>query len=147
MIGKRLFDTCILVYAYDDTEKEKHSVCRRLVELVFRGEERGTVSLQVLAELFFVLTEKMKAPLSPQTAAEIVTLFLTSGRWEIIHYSTDTLRHAMDTVAHEKTPWWDTVIAETMKEHKIQVVVTENEQDFTHTGVRILNPFTRKSTT
>lgn len=54
----KLIDTNILVYAYDVAEKEKHSVCKAIVNEVWlkRG---GVVTLQNLMEFFVVATMKV----------------------------------------------------------------------------------------
>ena len=47
-----------------------------LVKRVFEGKRKGVISNQILAELFCVLTRKVKFPLSPAEAKVIVSPFL-----------------------------------------------------------------------
>lgn len=141
MSDEMLYDTTILVYAYDESETEKRAVCKPLVEAVFNGEVKGVVSNQILAELFSVLTTKMKTPLSKDDAENIVNTFIDSYNWIRINYNADTVKAAMSTSKVNKTSFWDSLIAETMREDGIYTIYTENEEDFRKIpGVKIVNP-------
>ena len=64
-------DTNILVYAYDRSAGQKHSLAVRLVEECWENEN-GCLSIQVLQEFFVTVTRKIATPLDPQTARQIV---------------------------------------------------------------------------
>ncbi len=135
------FDTTILVYAYDESEPRKREICKKLVGAVFKGEKCGVISNQVLAELFSVLTKKMKMPLSKDIAEKIVEAFVESENWIRINYDQRTVKNAMYTSTNHNTSFWDALIAETMKENGINKIYTENDQDFRKIpGIRITNP-------
>lgn len=136
------YDTNILVYAYDESMKEKREVAEKLVESVFGGETRGALSNQVLAELFYVLTEKINKPLSKETAAKIIRKYVISDKWEKLDYTNSTALKAALSSSYYNSSFWDTLIAETMKENGLVQIITENERDFKIIpGLKIINPF------
>ncbi len=137
-----LFDTNILVYAYDDFEKEKREKCFRIVKKVFEGELEGYISNQILGELFFVLTRNMKRPLPVEKAKEIVISFKESVNWKKINYNEKSVVKAINFVEKFGISFWDALIAATMLENNIFTIYTENEKDFKKVpALRIINPF------
>lgn len=135
------FDTTVLVYAHDESEPKKRQVCKRLVEEVFKGERCGVISNQVAAELFSVLTKKMRRPLSKDMAEKIVEDFIGSENWVKINYDERTVKNAMFTSRDHNTSFWDALIAETMKENGINKIYTENDEDFKKIpGIKVINP-------
>src|SRR5580693_3817988 len=62
MSGNRQFvDTNVLVYAYDVTAGDKHSLARVLMEELWTARE-GCLSVQVLQEFFVTTTRKIPKP-------------------------------------------------------------------------------------
>jgi len=139
---KFFFDTNILVYAFDISEEEKRTICSELLSRVFNGELAGVLSSQVLAEVFYVLTGKVKIPTSGKEAKEIILNFLKSENWLKINYDENTLEKAISISIDVKVDLWDALIAETMKENGINKIYTENEGDFKKIpGIKVVNPF------
>lgn len=135
------FDTNILVYAYDNSEEEKRAACHKLLSRVFAAEINAVISNQVLAEVFYVLTNKVKRPLSSEETRKIISIFLKSENWVKINYDGNTLEKAIETVVSVKVDLWDALIAETMKENGIAKIYTENENDFKKIpGIEVINP-------
>jgi predicted nucleic acid-binding protein len=135
------FDTNILVYAYDISEEEKRVVCNKLLSQVFLSKLNGVISAQVLAEVFYVLTNKVKNPLDAEEAKKIIFNFLKSENWLKISYDENTLEKAINTSIDVKIDLWDALIAETMKENGINKIYTENEKDFKKIpGIKVINP-------
>jgi predicted nucleic acid-binding protein len=58
-----LVDTNILVYAYDTSEVDKHTKAKEIVERVW-NEGGGVVTVQNLGEFVFIITRKVKTPIS-----------------------------------------------------------------------------------
>jgi predicted nucleic acid-binding protein len=145
-IGHNIFyDTSVLAYAFDISEHEKSNVSIEIIKSVSRGIEVGIISNQVLAELFFVLTSKFEHPLSAEVASEIINDFVNSEKWRKIEYTSETVKRAAFTCRTSKTEFWDTLIAETMKEHGISKIITENVKDFDKIpGLEVINPFAKK---
>ncbi len=137
-----LFDSIILVYAYDSSEGKKHEICKKMVETVFSGESQGTVSNQILAELYNVLTRETRVNIAPEEARDIIKDIILSKKWAKINYTQDTLLKAITSSSVYKTPFWDSLIAETAKENGILTIITENKKDFKPiTGIKVINPF------
>jgi len=135
------FDTNILVYAYDISEEEKWVVCNKLLSQVFLSKLNGVVSAQVLAEVFYVLTKKVKNPLDAEESKKIIFNFLKSENWLKISYDENTLEKAINTSIDVKIDLWDALIAETMKENGINKIYTENERDFKKIPrIKVINP-------
>jgi predicted nucleic acid-binding protein len=142
MKDSTFYDTNILVYAYDESEKEKKDVAEKLVEKVFSGEAKGVLSNQILSELFYVLSEKINKPLEKDTATKIIRKYVLSEKWEKLNYTGSTTLKAALSSTYYKSSFWDTLIAETMKENGVVQIFTENEKDFiVIPGIKVINPF------
>ncbi|MBU2100659.1 PIN domain-containing protein [Candidatus Micrarchaeota archaeon] len=138
-------DTNILVYAFDLSEKEKRKHAKRIVESVTSGKDTAFVSNQVLGELFTALTKKIEVPLSKTHAQIIVNGFIDSVHWKKINYTSATVSRAIETSVSQKTPFWDSLIAETMLENNVFVILTENSKDFKLKHITASNPFKSKT--
>lgn len=130
MSDEAFFDTNIIAYSFDRSVPSKRRACKRLVKAVYDGELKGHLSNQILAELFVVLTSKVGNPLSPQKASAIVEGFAGSPAWKAADYRTATVRQAAADSATTKAPFWDLLIAETMREAGVKRIYTENVGDF-----------------
>lgn len=141
------FDTNIIVYAYDSSEPKKQEMCARLLEQVYEKEFIGVVSNQILGEVFKGLTENIEKPISVEDARLIIENMVDSDSWIKLNYDQETVKRAILTVKANKVPFWDTVIAETMKENGIETIYTENEDDFKKIpGIKVVNPIKRGDT-
>jgi len=137
----RLFDTNVLVYAYDVSEKAKHQVARALLDEVW-DQGGGVTTLQNLSEFFVVVTGKVQRPISVASARTIVSDIARSSRWLVIDRQVSTMMTAMDLVARVRAPYWDALIAVCMMEHGLHTIVTENERDFKKIpNITVINPF------
>src|SRR3989344_8252010 len=134
-------DTNVLVYAFDESEKAKREKAKKIVEKITKGEMKGAVSGQVLGELFTVLLKKIEKPVEKEKARIIVNGLIDSVHWKKINYSEKTISNAMDRAINDKTPFWDSLIAETMIENKVPVILTENLKDFKSKELKAVNPF------
>jgi len=134
-------DTNILVYAYDHTERSKHERAKRIVADVSLGKQNGVVSNQVLAEFTSIMTKKVEHPLSVPEVHLIVSEILKSAHWKKINYTAETVANAINTCRLFKTPFWDSLIQETMQEHAIQTILTEDKAFEKIPGIEAINPF------
>lgn len=143
MKDKLFFDTNIICYAFDLAEPVKRKTCKKLVERVFNGEISGVVSNQVLGEAFIAAVTKIKMPVDK--AAIMVKSLIASDKWDKINYNYITIKHAVDNFEKSNAPFWDLLIAETMKENRITEIITENEKDFSKIPeIKVTNPFKPK---
>jgi predicted nucleic acid-binding protein len=140
MKDRVFFDTNIICYAFDLNESAKREVCEKLVKRVLNREILGVVSNQVLGEIFNAATEKLKV--QPDKARILVQSIITSDKWEKVNYTHETINRAAEKFEELGVPFWDLVIAETIKENGISQIITENERDFRRVpGIKINNPF------
>lgn len=134
-----LIDTNILVYAYDSSEGLKHQKSRKLIEECFEGIKKFAVSNQILAEFFYVMSKKMESPLNLLEIYEILEEIIEVDNWKKIDYNYNTV---IKTVKSKPKHFWDSLIAETMKENGIQKIYTENTRHFEKIpGITVVNPF------
>ena len=142
----RLFDTNVLVYAYDVSEKAKRQVARALLDEVW-DQGGGVIALQHLSEFFVAVTGKVRRPISVASARTIVSDIARSSRWLVIDRHVRTMMTAMDLVARVRAPYWDALIAACMMEHGVHTIVTENERDFKRIpNITVINPFKARVT-
>jgi predicted nucleic acid-binding protein len=128
MTDEMFFDTNILYYAYDLAEPQKRRICKGSIEDVFSGKKRGIISNQILVELYNALTRKLGV--DPVSAGAVVDSFILSRNWVKLNYDHKTVKAAIATSRIFKSPFLDTLIAETMRANGISDIVTENESDF-----------------
>ena len=84
-------DTNVLVYAEDRDAGHKHDIARDLV-IGLWNDRTGVLSVQVLQELYVTLTRKLRRPMPPARAAEIVREYLA---WRVIDNDGELLVAAM----------------------------------------------------
>lgn len=140
MKDKLFIDTNIVVYAFDLAEPTKREVCEKILEDAFRGEISGVVSNQVLGEAFNAAVSKIKMPANKVTT--MIKSLIASEKLEKIDYNYSTINRAISNFEELGVPFWDLVMAETMKENGITQIITENERDFARIpGIKVTNPF------
>jgi predicted nucleic acid-binding protein len=140
MKDKLFFDTNILCYAFDLNEGAKRETCEKLIKKVLNGEIIGVVSNQILGETFNAAIKKLK--ISPEKARIMVQGIITSDKWEKVNYNYETINRATEKFEQLRIPFWDLVIAETLKENGLTEIITENEKDFEKfPGIKVNNPF------
>lgn len=136
-----ILDTNILVYAYDTFDKRKHEKCKPLVEAAFKGDRRFAVSNQILSELFFVLTRKLKKPFPSEDAETIVSGIVDSVNWIKINYNHETVKGAITISKNRNISIWDSLIVATALENGITKIYTENTKDFKEIAkINAVNP-------
>ena len=142
MSDEIFFDTNVIAYAFDDNEIKKKQVSGEFLSSVFEKKVSGVLSNQVLFELFLVLKNKLKRPVSQIMAENLVESFIIAEGWKKIDYNYNTIREALHVVDKHKIPFGDAVIASTMLENGIKKIYTENENDFKKIpGIVVINPF------
>lgn len=135
-------DTNILVYAYDTTEKEKHKKSRLLLSKCWQRKIRLAISTQVLSEFFVVVTRKIQNRLTVDDAQQIIMDLVKHDCWQILEIKPATILNAIKASKVHKTSYWDTLIAETMKENQVFKIYTENKKDFARVPqLEIINLF------
>ena len=141
MKDETFIDTNILVYAFDESEKQKRAKAKKIVSDATTGEMTAVVSNQVLAEFFMVVTTKIEEPISAANAKIIVDGIIDSLHWKKINYTSKTVSKAIEASIAEKNHFWDALIKETMLENRVYAIITENTKDFKSGQIKVINPF------
>lgn len=135
---REFLDTNVLVYAFDSSAGEKHTQAASLLtRLVTQG--CAVVSVQVLQELFVVLTRKLPKPLSAQqagsTVADLTVLPLHAPQ------ASDVLA-AIDLHRQLHLSFWDAMIVRSASQLNCQIIWSE---DFgvghRYQGIEVRSPF------
>ncbi len=141
MKDKIFIDTNLIVYAYDESEREKRKICINLIKSFF-NEEEAYISNQILGETYNILTNKIERPLSKEDSQIIIESLIRSPSWIVLNYAIKEIQQAMDLSINYNLHFWDALIASTMLTHGIKTIYTENEKDFKKIpGLKIINPF------
>jgi predicted nucleic acid-binding protein len=101
-------DTNVLIYAEDRDAKVKHRIARDLVVDLWERQD-GVVSVQVLQEFYVNTTRKLRKPLTPAKAKEIVAEYLT---WTVIDNTGRMLVEAIELHRKAQLSFWDALIVE-----------------------------------
>ena len=133
-------DTNIHVYSQDATAGDKHAVACGLVARIFE-ERTGVTSIQVLCELYAVITGKVRQRVTSVNAIQAVE---DIAQWRVHEPNVANVRRAIDRSIRHSMSFWDAMVVESAIAMDCSVLWTEDLQhDAVHDGVRVRNPFVR----
>lgn len=136
--GNFFVDTNILVYAYDSSADKKWKTSLEVLHLLWT-HRTGVISTQVIQELFVSLTQKVKNPILPEKAKEIIFDFL---RWPLVVNDGENILRAADLQIKYHFSFWDSLILQAAITSKSEFLLSEDFQDGqVIESVTILNPF------
>lgn len=129
-------DTNVLVYAEGLNGKPAQ---RRALALIETLEPDSTlIPVQVLGELFSVLTRKAGRPRDKAAAA----VLSWGDTFALIETSNDVLLAATDLASIHGLNTWDAVVLSAAADAHCRLLLSEDLQDgFTWRGVTVVNPF------
>ncbi|MBI2962029.1 MAG: PIN domain-containing protein [Betaproteobacteria bacterium] len=131
-------DANVLIYGVDAGDASKHRTARRVI--TFAAERDCVLTLQALAEFYFVATRKgklgaMQVKMQINELRSVFPMALPSSR---------TLGLAIDASEQHRIGFWDGMLIAVTHEAGVGILLTEDLQDGqVYQGVRCLNPFTR----
>lgn len=135
-------DSNILVYAYDKSEGKKHKICKNFLEKVFLGDKRIFLSTQILSEFAFVVTKKIRKPLSNNEVYEILEELTNLENIIVLQISKKTVLNTVKITNNHNLNFWDAQIASTIVENNITKILTENIKDFSKfRSIEAISPF------
>jgi len=138
MNDKFFFDTNILVYANDSSEKVKQEIARSLLKdsLI---KQNGVISVQVLSEFWVTVTHKIKNPLSVEIAEKEIELFQLM---EIVSLDYSLFKDALRFQQIIQISYWDSLILAASHSAGCKTIYTEdiNHEQIT-AEMKICNPF------
>ncbi len=137
-----LIDTNILVYYYDASEAEKHKISNDLINKCWKKELVLAISSQNLSEFFSVTTRKNI--LTKKIATEIISDIIKFSNFIKIDFTHNTVLDAAHISEEHNMPYWDSLLAATMRQNGIVNIYTENTKDFKMPWLNVVNPFEKK---
>ncbi len=136
--ARTFVDTNILLYAHDASESARQPTARAVLEQLW-ADGTGTLSTQVLQEFYVVATGKLKVPLRPAEAREIIGLY---SAWPVVVLGPALILNASRLHEDGGISFWDALIIEAASVAGAERLLTE---DLQHgqliAGIRIENPF------
>jgi predicted nucleic acid-binding protein len=123
--GKFFVDTNLLVYAYDSSAGKKWKISSEILSLLW-VHRTGVLSTQVLQELFVSLTQKVKNPILPGTAKEIISDLL---HWPLVVNDGKNILRAIDLQMEFHFSFWDSLIVQAAIISKSEYLLSEEFRD------------------
>ena len=140
MSDKLFFDTNILVYAFDKSDKLKHNISSNLIKTAFENRN-GCISTQVLQEFFVVTTQKIEKTLTINDARDIIKDFSV---WTVIDTNLPVILQSIEVMKGHKLSFWDSLIICAAKVAGCSTIYTE---DLSHKqvieNIKIINPYSK----
>jgi predicted nucleic acid-binding protein len=138
--GKFFVDTNLLVYAYDSSAGKKWKTSLEVLSLLWT-HRTGVISTQVIQELFVSLTQKVKNPIRPKMAKEIISDLV---QWPLVVNDGKNILRAIDLQIKYHLSFWDSLILQAAITSKSEFLLSEDFQDGqVIESVTIVNPFSR----
>ena len=136
--GKFFVDTNLLVYAYDSSAGKKWRTSLEVLSSLWI-HRTGVISTQVIQELFVSVTQKVKNPIPPEAAKEIVSDLL---RWPLVVNDGKNILRAVDLQVRYHFSFWDSLILQAAIASKSEFLLSEDFQSGQVVeSVTIFNPF------
>lgn len=114
-------DTNILVYAHDLSAGERHHKASAIIISLWEAET-GVISTQVLQEFYVNITHKIKNPLKPAEAREIIRNYLA---WPVQVNDPETTTLASEIEEKNGLSFWDSLIVAAALRLQANKIITE----------------------
>ena len=135
---KTFIDTNVLVYAHDTDAGARHATAKALLAELW-DNRNGSLSTQVLQELYVAVTRKLAKPLSPSDAAAVVG---DLSALEVVIVDVPLMQRAIASSQTHHLSLWDALIVESARASGAERLVTEYLPAGRRFGrLRVENPF------
>lgn len=136
--GRSFVDTNVVAYAYDAASEVKRAAARPLIQELWESR-RGCVSIQVLQELFVILTRRLAQPLEVETAQRATR---TMSHWVVHSPSVEDVDAAIRLHERYRISFWDAMIVQSAVQLGCDVLYSEDmNAGQRYDGVLVVNPF------
>lgn len=136
--GFQFVDTNILVYAHDRHHAEKQQQAQGLLKELWQTG-LGCVSLQVLQEFYVIVTRKIREPLSPDSAAQIIK---SLKMWQVHQPNVEDVLGAIALQKRYGTSFWDALILRSASQLECATIWSEDlNPGQVYESVQVQNPF------
>ena len=142
MPASAFVDSSMLIYAHDRADSRKQERALTVLDhLTLTGQ--GTLSVQVLAEFFWISTTKLADPLHRDEAHDQVEGFLRN--WDVAAITPLIVLEALRGVRQHRLSYWDAQIWATALLTQTPLILSEDFSDGQIIeGIRFLNPFSQR---
>lgn len=138
MNDKYFVDTNILVYTVDLSAGVKCSRAQTLARELWETR-KGVISTQVLQELYIALRRKLKAPMSPSEAEEILFSYFA---WEVVINNRASIIRAIEFEQRYRISFWDGLMLQAAEKAGAHTVYSEHlTNGGKYEGLVVVNPF------
>ncbi len=139
--GTRFIDTNILIYSHDTHDEAKHRVAEKLLTQLWTSG-LGVLSTQVLQEFYSVATHKLRPPLTPKQARQVVRDY---SEWCRVDTDPLLILSASHLSEQHSINFWDALIIEAALRIGATELVTEDLNNSHRFGaVTVRNPFAQE---
>jgi predicted nucleic acid-binding protein len=122
-MSDRIFvDTNILVYAHDLSAGHRHDRACAIIESLWETGT-GVISTQVFQEFYVTITRKIKHPLHPAEAREIIRNYLA---WPIQINDPEMTMRASEIEEKNSLSFWDAMIVAAALQLQAKKIITED---------------------
>ncbi|MBN1147019.1 MAG: PIN domain-containing protein [Anaerolineales bacterium] len=136
--GPFFVDTNILLYAHDRSAGQKHEIARRLVEELWQTRQ-GCLSLQVLQEFYFNVTQKIPRPLECNLARQIIS---DLAHWRLHIPGVEDMLQAIDVQQVYQLSFWDAMVLNSAAQLGCKHLFSEDlNHGQVYGEVQVINPF------
>ncbi|WP_045410796.1 PIN domain-containing protein [Thermoanaerobacterium saccharolyticum] len=137
-IGLQFVDTNILVYAHDISAGRKHEIAKKLLKDLW-NTRNGCLSTQVLSEFYVTITKKVKRPLSPSQASQIIS---DLGLWKLDIPNVEDILDAIQISQRYMISFWDSLIVCSAINLDCSIIWSEDLNSGQYFDkVKVVNPF------
>lgn len=134
----QFIDTNILVYAHDVSAGKKHEIAKELLKGLWY-ERSGCLSTQVLQEFYVIITRKVKKPLIPSEAAEVISAFKS---WKLNIIDFEDILDAIKVSQRYMISFWDSLIIVSAINLDCNIIWSEDLNSGQYfSKVKVQNPF------
>lgn len=135
-------DTNMLIYANDDSDREKHERASQLINGLWETNQ-GCLSMQVLQEFYVTVTRKIPQPYTPEKAAEVIK---TLSSWRVHSPTANDIQKAIQLQTRYQISFWDAMILNSAVSLGCDVLWSEDlNAGQVYDGVLLSNPFEDES--
>lgn len=139
MTGPVFVDTNVLVYDRDQRDPEKHKRARAWMTALWKRPGLGVVSSQILTELYWTVTRKLRPGMDEKAARRYVRTLMA---WEFVVVDQSAIAGAWTIQDRFGLSFWDSVVVASARIGRCRILLTEDLQDGQHLdGLLVVNPF------
>ncbi len=142
MKDRTFFDTNILVYGFDSSNREKYDIASNLILEAYQ-ERCGVISTQILKEFFVTVTQKIPQKMDMDEAEQAIRYFAI---WTVIETNVSLVLKGIEIQRRHHLSFWDALVVAAAELAKCNILLTEDlSHDTVLDDLHILNPFKKAS--